>query len=107
MAGCTQSSPADRLTAHLTRWLGGWPPMGPLTVVESPARERPGWDGRVHPALGVATPAGAVLSVPHGAGETVRAAVQGWRDVPRSLAGALGRPGVPVWLGTLRWTATP
>lgn len=84
-----------------------WPPGGPLTVVESPARDRPGWDGRVHAALGVATPEGAVLSVPEGAGESVRMAVRGWRDLHRSLAGALGRPGVPVWLGTLRWTAAP
>lgn len=45
---------AHRLAAHLRTWLGRWPGDGPgLTVVGSAARTVPGWDGRVHPLVGV------------------------------------------------------
>jgi GNAT superfamily N-acetyltransferase len=51
------------LTEHLRQWLGAWPPTGPLDVVGAPQRALPGWDGRLHPALGIGSPEGAVLSV--------------------------------------------
>lgn len=43
----------DRLTTFLDEWLGRWPPRSTRDVVGSPLRERPGWDGKVHPVLGV------------------------------------------------------
>ena len=55
---------AERLERHLADWLGAWPPAGELTIVGSEHRTRPGWDGKVYPVAGVATPDGAVLSVP-------------------------------------------
>jgi GNAT superfamily N-acetyltransferase len=99
--------PSERLAAHLARWLGGWPPSGALDVVESPVRATPGWDGRVHDAVGVATPAGGVLSVRPGLAGAVQERARSWRELPGVLAAALGRPGAPVWLGTLRWTQAP
>jgi GNAT superfamily N-acetyltransferase len=56
----------ERLTAHLRAWLGAWPPSPDrwLTVATSPLRTAPGWDGVVRRFVGVATPEGAVLSVP-------------------------------------------
>ena len=58
------------LTWHLRQWLGGWPPASVLQVVGAPQRTAPGWDGRLHSALGVADPTtGAVLSVPPAAAE--------------------------------------
>jgi GNAT superfamily N-acetyltransferase len=55
---------ARRLEAFLQLWLGAWPPSRQLEVAASPERSRPGWDGIVHPVIGVATPSGAVVSVP-------------------------------------------
>ncbi|NRQ40697.1 GNAT family N-acetyltransferase [Nonomuraea sp. NN258] len=52
------------LTDHLREWLGSWPPASNLDVTGSPRRALPGWDGRIHPAIGVSCPDGAVLSVP-------------------------------------------
>jgi GNAT superfamily N-acetyltransferase len=102
-----QASPTERLAAHLATWLGSWPPTADLTVVESPARTMPGWDGRVYRVIGVATPHGAVLSVPPGSAAPVRERTREWVRLPAVLPDALGRPGAPVWLGTLRWTGRP
>ncbi len=103
-----QTSPTDRFTAHLATWLGAWPPGGALTVVESPARTKPGWDGGIYEAIGVASPsAGALVSVPPGKADAVRATGAGWAQLPKVLADALGRPGAPVWIGTLRWSTAP
>ena len=56
---------SERLMSHLQSWLGAWPPEHDgITVVGSPRRTEPGWDGAVHDFLGVATPTSAVLSVP-------------------------------------------
>lgn len=99
------SLPIDRrLTAHLRAWLGVWPPAAAVHVVGSPARERPGWDGRVRPALGVNGPAGAVLSVPPATVAAVRAL-----DDPLGpgLAAAVGRPEARVSRGVLRWSQAP
>ncbi|SDI40537.1 GNAT family N-acetyltransferase [Nonomuraea jiangxiensis] len=111
------------ITDHLRHWLGAWPPTEKLQVIGSEQRTVPAWDGSVHPALGVGTPDGAVLSVPPehvarvaaartrgeipklvGYGERAWfEAVYRWTDNPAPLADA-GRwlpataPGVPDWL---------
>lgn len=63
---------ARRLEAFLGAWLGSWPPASRLDVASSPARSEPGWDGVVRPVIGVATPSGAVVSVPASALEQAR-----------------------------------
>lgn len=55
---------ARRLGEFLAGWLGTWPPTTLLDVASSPARSEPGWDGVIRPVIGVATPSGAVISVP-------------------------------------------
>jgi GNAT superfamily N-acetyltransferase len=97
----------DRLAAHLATWLGQWPPAGPLTVVGAASRNRPAWDGTIRDVLGLASPQGAVLSVPPDAAAAVRAAASGWAQLPRVLPAALDRPGAPVWLATFRTTTAP
>ena len=66
-----------RLTAHLASWLGRWPGSGPgLTVVGTPLRAEPGWDGNVHAVIGVSDAEGrGVLSVPPAVVDAVTAAV--------------------------------
>lgn len=55
---------ARRLEAFLRDWLGAWPPGTRFEVAASKARSEPGWDGVVHPVMGVASPSGTVVSVP-------------------------------------------
>jgi hypothetical protein len=77
-------------------------------VVGSPARERPGWDGRVHPVLGVDTGTSGVLSVPPRQLAAARALANGSPD--RLLAGlpaVMGRPGAMVYRGVFRWSVEP
>ena len=62
--GVDRATAPAALVAHLDTWLGRWPPAGPLDVVGSAGRERPGWDGSVYPALAVTGDRGTVLSVP-------------------------------------------
>jgi len=70
-----------RLTAHLQTWLGRWPGTGPgLTVVGSPHRVEPGWDGLVHAMIGVVPPEGGVLSVPPPAEPAVAALIAAGDD---------------------------
>lgn len=105
------------LGEHLRTWLGHWPGDGPgLTVVGSPAREAPGWDGAVHHVVGVSDAAGrGVLSVPPRAADAVRAALgtplrvagpaEGMGDtalVP-AAAGVTGR----FFTGVFRWSTAP
>lgn len=99
----------DRLTEHLRTWLGAWPAHERLLVVGSPRREEPGWDGAVHPVVGVSTGERGVLSVPvdvvarvsallaDGSGPAVRARVPG----------AAGYPGRPWVEAVFRWTRRP
>ncbi|RSN06669.1 GNAT family N-acetyltransferase [Nonomuraea sp. WAC 01424] len=90
------------LTDHLREWLGAWPPTGNLDVTGSPRRTQPGWDGRVHPALGVGTPEGAVLSVPPEHVARVRA-VETVREIPALIG--FGDRG---WFEAVyRWTTEP
>jgi GNAT superfamily N-acetyltransferase len=101
---------ADRLTAHLRTWLGAWPPHRPLVVTTSPTRTEPGWDGTVHPVVGVASPDGAVLSVPPARVEAVGALADdlaGLRSSGDALGEALGWPGARLFDGVFRWSEAP
>lgn len=96
----------DRLAAHLHTWLGRWPGAVPgLTVVGSPRRVEPGWDGAVHPVIGVRSPNGGVLSVPPPVAAAVAALIAAGDDgsgVP-AAAGLVGR-----WFsGVFRWSTAP
>jgi GNAT superfamily N-acetyltransferase len=106
----------DRLERHLRGWLGAWPPTGAVTVVGSPRRLQPGWDGAVRPFVGLATPAGAVLSVPPGRVDALTAAVADARgggpddflaDVLDRVPAALGAPGAVVGRGVFRYSTGP
>lgn len=99
----------DRLAAFLEHWLGAWPPAPDraVTVAGSPFRERPGWDGKVHPVFGVSTPQGAVLSVPGTAVEAVRALGDDLAKVGASLAKTMGRPDLHFGRGAFRWCVQP
>lgn len=105
--------PEPAIGAHLSAWLGSWPPAdGAVEVVASGRREEPAWDGRVRPLVGVLTPAGGVLSVPPARRDAAAEAVAG-RDpgalaaaLP-ALAAALGAPGGRVLEGIFRWTVRP
>jgi len=94
----------DRLARHLRRWLGAWPPTGGVTVVGSPMRTTPGWDGRVRALAGIATPQGTVLSVPPGAVEAVDDGDGDLEAVLDRLPAALGRPGGQVGRGVFRYS---
>jgi GNAT superfamily N-acetyltransferase len=97
------SDTSPRLTAFLGAWLGRWPPEEALSVVGYPPRLEPGWDGAVHDVVGVAGPAGAVVSVPPERAATVRASGAAWHRLPNTLARAVGRPDASVFIGTFRW----
>lgn len=96
----------DRLAAHLRSWLGRWPGAGSgLTVVGSPARDEPAWDGGLHRVIGVTEPGRGVLSVP----PAVAGVVTAWLDgggAPARIPGVAGMGGA--WFdGVFRWTERP
>ena len=97
------------LAEHLRHWLGAWPPTAEVLVVPAAQRTLPGWDGRVHPVLGVADATGAtVLSVPPASGDSVRAAaVAGVEPLRDRLPALLGRPNGTVYRAVFRWTDRP
>lgn len=106
----------ERLRAHLRSWLGAWPPARPVHVVGSERRVEPGWDGAVRALNGVATPHGAVVSVPPAAQERVAATVEeleadGVDDalsaLGERLADLLGLAGARYGTGVLRWSTQP
>lgn len=111
--------PADvdeRLQRHLRSWLGAWPPQRPVHVVGSRRRVEPGWDGSVRVCNGVATRAGAVVSVPPAAEARVAAAVDRLeRDRAPDVLAALGErladllelPGARFGAGVFRWSTGP
>lgn len=107
MSGAPMSD--GRLARHLGEWLGRWPARGEgLDVVASDRRERPGWDGAVHVALGVRTPAAGVLSVPPGRVDAVRAlARRPTRELLAGLPRALGLERQRAYLGVFRWSGHP
>ncbi|MFC4007224.1 GNAT family N-acetyltransferase [Nonomuraea purpurea] len=87
---------------HLRAWLGVWPPRSKLHVTGSRRRTTPGWDGRVHPALGVGGPDGAVLSVPPEHQARV-AAARTLGEVPVLI----GYPERDWFEAVYRWTTRP
>ena len=93
----------ERLHAHLSSWLGAWPPSSPLDIVGSERRTRPGWDGRVARVVGVATPDGAVLSVPPELLGAVRGLGSDLDAVGAGIGGLFGRPGTPLFRAVFRW----
>lgn len=88
-----------QLADFLTEYLGAWPGTPGLHVVGSPARTRPGWDGRVQEIVGVASPQTAVISVPPGAAQSVRDRVPAWEQAGAELP--------KVYYGKFRWTYRP
>lgn len=95
----------DLLEAHLRTWLGSWPPAAVVDVVGAEARTRPGWDGKVHEVIGVASPDGAVVSVPPAAAAAL-GAVRDVADVAARLGESLGHAGE--WTeGMFRWCERP
>ena len=103
----TTTEPA--LESFLVEYLGGWPPEPghPVTVVGTPLRIRPGWDGIVRGAVGVKSPDAGVISVAPQHAEAVRAGVTDWAEVETALPRAVGRPEARAFLGTFRWSTTP
>jgi GNAT superfamily N-acetyltransferase len=103
------------LAQHLSHWLGRWPPTEPVDVVGSVRRQRPGWDGRVMPVLGVGCPDATVVSIPPNCLDLVRGRVARPGTTTRSRLTALmrqlplmlGRPGQRVYSGVFRWSAAP
>lgn len=80
-------------------------------MIGSPLREQPGWDGAVRPLLGVATPDGAVVSVPPGWVDALTPVLTpvatDLERVAAELPLAVGRPGDVVTVGVFRWTTDP
>jgi len=97
-----------RLYHHLVSWLGQWPAGRALQVVGSERRVRPGWDGRLHPVVGVGAPGGAVLSVPPDKVEAVRALTDlPLTDLLAKLPTAVGRPGWRAQRTVFRYCLAP
>jgi len=101
--------PPERLAAHLTEWLGVWPPPedGRVLVVGSAHRDEPGWDGGMRPVVGVATPDGAVISVRPAWLPAVQALGDGLPGVIEGLPRATGLPAAVVGVGIFRWSVDP
>lgn len=91
----------ERLVAHLRDWLGSWPPSRVAEVVGATAREQPGWDGRVLPAVGLSDGVGLLLSVAPGTVDVLRRH-HGAEPTEKTLALALGRP--PDEASRARWS---
>lgn len=103
----SEAEVVDRLTRHLRRWLGAWPPEGEMTVVSSPLRLQPTWDSVVRPLAGVSTPEGTVLSVAPDRLDAVRAAGSNLDELLEALPEALGQPGGVVGRGVYRYSTLP
>ena len=109
LPGVDRAAAPATLVAHLDSWLGRWPPAGPLDVVGSAGRERPGWDGTVYPAVAVAGAGGIVLSVPPARVAAVSALVH--RVPPTGvldgLGPAVGRRSLQSVHRVFRWCTEP
>ena len=93
----------QRLHRHLAEWLGAWPPTGGLTIVGSPLRTNPAWDGNVYPVAGVETPDGTVLSVPPDLVAKIEAAGEDLAAIGAALPEIVGRPDAQFGRGVFRW----
>lgn len=110
MTGKAHGSVPQLLSDHLALWLGAWPPAASWHVVGSRRRVEPGWDGRIHPGIGVADPGtGAVLSLPPATAERVlsRAERGDCQSVLPRLPELLGLPGRRTYRAVFRWTTAP
>jgi GNAT superfamily N-acetyltransferase len=98
-----------RLERHLTARLGTWPPARKLVVTTAAGRTEPGWDGLVHPVIGVSSPEGTVLSVPPAvlAEAQAVAAHGGLAELGERLGTLLGRPDARLGAGVFRWSLAP
>jgi GNAT superfamily N-acetyltransferase len=97
-----------RLFHHLVTWLGQWPAGQGLTVVASNRRDEPGWDGRVHPVVGVGMRTGTVVSVvPARAGVVRRAAALPIGDLLGRLPTLVGLPERRAYRAIFRYTLAP
>ncbi|MEU2611237.1 GNAT family N-acetyltransferase [Micromonospora sp. NPDC007271] len=100
-----------RLFLHLATWLGQWPAGPGLHVVRSRRRARPAWDGRLRPAIAVASPECAILSVAPDRVTAVRALAhrRSAEELLPALPAAVG-VGVPQFTthaGLFRWSTAP
>lgn len=92
-----------RLGSHLAEWLGAWPPpSGGVSVVGSPKRVAPSWDGTVRSLVGVLTPEGGLLSVPPDAAPGLEV-VKTMGSAAEAVPAALGRPEGRLFEGVFRW----
>ncbi|WP_345635274.1 GNAT family N-acetyltransferase [Rugosimonospora acidiphila] len=99
-----------RIRRHLAHWLGQWPATADLSVIGSARRQQPGWDGAIHPLIGVRAVQGTVLSVPPDRLDAVRRladAAPGRKDLLAELPDAVGQPGRTVYTGVFRWSTRP
>ncbi|MFP5331299.1 MAG: GNAT family N-acetyltransferase [Acidimicrobiia bacterium] len=98
----------ERIQRHLESWLGVWPPPTmSVTVVGSPRRISPGWDGSIRPVAGVQTPAGTVLSVPPDRVDEIRSLGEDLDSIGRHIGAVLDRPGARLFSGVFRWSDDP
>jgi GNAT superfamily N-acetyltransferase len=100
------ADPGERLTAHLRRQLGAWPPRG-LHIATSPARTEPGWDGIVRSFSGVRTPEGTVLSVEPSLLDQARALTAGCATLGEARPLLEPLLGGPLGEAAFRWCEEP
>ncbi len=106
MPGTDQVAP-DLLAAHLRTWLGSWPASDPLSVVGAAVRDRPGWDGRRHPIIGVGPADAMVVSVPPTVAEAIGPGPYDWDDLAARLPALVGNPTGHLGIGIFRWSDSP
>ncbi len=98
----------NRLYHHLVSWLGQWPTARRWSVVGSERRVRPGWDGQVHPFVGVGAPEGTVLSVAPGRASALRTLLDlPEADLLEKVPAALGLGERLAFRGVFRYTLAP
>lgn len=99
----TESELEERLSAFLTEFLGSWPPRAPFEVTSSRFRALPGWDDRLRPFVGVASPAGTVVSVADELLDAARRlAAQGEQAFAAGIGALLGERGATLHRGVFR-----
>jgi GNAT superfamily N-acetyltransferase len=100
----------ERLVRHLRARLGAWPPApGAVEVAGDRQREREHGGRWWMPALAVASPEGAVLSVPPSVADQLRDRRLDLEsdDLWREVAALTGEPDAVRGTGVFRWTGRP